>query len=398
MRLTYAEIYLKNLEHNLNAIKNFVRPGVKICVSVKADGYGHGAVQVAKAAVRCGAEFLAVATIPEGVELREAGIKKPVLVLSICQPSEMADLVEYNLTPFVGDAEYIDMIEKAVESAQNAAAKKTEKSTSKKKAKRFPVHLAVDTGMGRIGCLPEEASVLAKKISGSKYLSLGGMCTHFASADGTSKKAQSYAARQYRRFLAAVESVRAAGINPGIRHCSSSAALMDHSEWQFDMVRPGIIVYGYYPDKITEKYLEAKNTPLKLKPVMALVTGVSAVRPFSNGMSVSYGFTWTAQKSTSIGVLPIGYADGLLRRFASELKVSINGKNYPVRGRICMDQCMVDLGHDGKKIPRFTRAVIFGPEESGALQSADSLAAAVGTISYEVLTSVSKRVERVYIK
>ena len=408
MRLTFAEIYIKNFENNVKAIKKFVKPGVKICCSVKADAYGHGAVACAKAAVKCGADFLAVATVGEGIELREAKIKAPILLLSYCSPSEMADLVKFNITPFVGDEEYIGFLEAAVKKAfkaktaagatdgkaKNAANAKLAKNAA---AKKFAVHLAVDSGMGRVGCLPEDAAALAKRIAVSKFLCLGGMCTHFASADGTAARDRSYAKKQRDAFVAAVESVKACGIKPGIVHASASAALMDKPEWQFDMVRPGIILYGYYPDKITQKYLRAKNTPLVVKPVMALVTGISALRPFKKGMSVSYGSTWTSAKDTTIGVLPIGYADGLLRRQAGSLKVSVGGKLYPVRGRICMDQCMVDLG-SAKGIKRFDRALVFGPKESGALLTADDLAADAGTISYEILTCVGKRVERVLVK
>ncbi len=397
MRLTFAEIYIKNFEANVKAIKKFVKPGVKICCSVKADAYGHGAVACAKAAVKCGADFLAVATVGEGIELREAKIKAPILLLSYCSPSEMADLVKYNITPFVGDEEYIGFLERAVQKAfkaKNAANTKLAKNAA---AKKFAVHLAVDSGMGRVGCLPEDAAALAKRISSSKCLCLGGMCTHFASADGTTARDRSYAKKQRDAFVAAVESVKACGIKPGIVHASASAALMDKPEWQFDMVRPGIILYGYYPDKITQKYLRAKKTPLVVKPVMALVTGISALRPFKKGMSVSYGSTWTAAKDTTIGVLPIGYADGLLRRQAGTLKVSVGKKLYPVRGRICMDQCMVDLG-SAKGIKRFDRVVIFGPKESGALLTADDLARDAGTISYEILTCIGKRVERVLVK
>ena len=399
MRLTFAEIYLKNFESNVKAIKKFVKPGVKICCSVKADAYGHGAVPCAKAAVKCGADFLAVATVGEGIELREAKIKAPILLLSYCSPSEMADLVKYNITPFVGDEEYIGFLERAVQKAFKAktAAGATDGKAKNAAAKKFAVHLAVDSGMGRVGCLPSDAAALAKRIASSKCLCLGGMCTHFASADGTSARDRSYAKKQRDAFVAAVESVKASGIKPGIVHASASAALMDKPEWQFDMVRPGIILYGYYPDKITQKYLSAKKTPLLVKPVMALVTGISALRPFKKGMSVSYGSTWTAAKDTTIGVLPIGYADGLLRRQAGTLKVSVGKKLYPVRGRICMDQCMVDLG-SAKGIKRFDRAVIFGPKESGALLTADDLAASAGTISYEILTCVGKRVERVLVK
>ena len=397
-----AEIYLENLAHNIAQIKQNLRPGVKICAAVKADAYGHGAVRCAKKAVECGAEFLSVATVGEGIELRKAGISRPILVLSLCDKIEIRSLVKYNLTPLVGDAEYIDLIEAAAKkffksqknSANEISAER--KNTSNKTCEKFAVHLAVDTGMGRIGCLPHEAKDLAKKIALSQNLSLGGICTHFASADETSKKYRDYAQSQYEKFSLAIESIRAEKIETGIVHCSSSAALLDRPEWQFDMVRPGIILYGYCAGKITQKYLSQKGIRFEPKPVMALVTSVSAIRHFSKGESVSYGCTWTSERETKIAVLPIGYADGLLRRASPGLEVAISGKKYPVRGRICMDQCMAEIGmkSDAK---RFDRVVIFGPKESGALCTAQDLADAQGTIPYEILTSISKRVKRIFI-
>jgi len=383
MRITYAKIYLNNLRHNITLIKSFTNPAVKTCIAVKADGYGHGAVQVSKVAQECGVNYLAVATVDEGVELRNANITLPILVLSLCTPQEFTTLFEYNLTPFVGDKEYIEML---ISEAQKC------------KVTNFEVHLAVDTGMGRIGCLSKDAGTLAKLINSSNELKFGGICTHFCSADGLSKENQEYANNQYKDFLQAVENVKNAGVNPGIRHCSSSAALVDHKEWQLDMVRAGIITYGYYPDEITENYLAQKGTPMDLKPVMALVSGVSVIRPFAPGKSISYGHTWTATENTDIAVLPIGYADGLLRRFSPGLKVAINGKAYPVRGRICMDQCMVDIGLNNHDVKRFDEAIIFGPPESGALQTAGTLATDIGTISYEVLTGITKRVSRIYVE
>lgn len=318
----------------------------------------------------------------------------------------MRALVKNSLTPLAGDAEYIELIEAAVKKSMVAASKKYAALSQKKGVRaapaKFPLHLAVDTGMGRIGCLPQDAQALAKKIAASEFLELGGICTHFASADETSKTYRAYAQKQYENFMFAVNSVREAKINPGIVHCSASAALLDHPEWQFDMVRPGIILYGYYAGLIDKKYLAKKDIQFDLKPVMAFVTGVSAIRPFEKGAAVSYGCTWKAEKKTNIVVLPVGYADGLLRRSAANdnggLKVTIGGKLYPVRGRICMDQCMVEIGAEQGAIRRFDRVVIFGPKESGALTTAQDLADAQGTISYEILTCVSKRVKRVYIQ
>ncbi len=385
--MTYAEVYLKNLHHNLKEIKKNIKPDVKMCVAVKADGYGHGAVRSAFVAIEEGAEYLAVAAVQEGIELREAGVKVPLLMLSMCSPSEFEDLFRHSIIPFAGDSEYIRLLDKAA-SAYCALTGMDDV--------RFPVHLAVDSGMGRVGCHKEEAAGLARQVVSSEHLALGGMCTHFAVADSISDSDREYTGMQYRNFMEAVDSVRSAGINPGICHCSSSAALLDHPEWQMDMVRPGIIAYGYYPDEVDREYLSSKGISLDLKPVMALVSGVSVIRHFQKGMSVSYGHTWTCDSETDICVLPAGYADGLLRRFAG-LEVAINGKPYPVRGRICMDQCMVDIGNGNDGVKRWDKAVIFGPEESGALQDAQVLADKAGTISYEVLTSVTKRVRRVYI-
>jgi len=370
MKPTIAKIYLKNLEHNLKFIRSKINPNSKMCVAVKADAYGHGAVRCAQTAVECGVDFLAVARVSEGIELRNAGIEIPILILSLCDLSEMEDLVKFNITPLVFDEEYICEIEKVVKNLG-----KTD----------YPVHLAVDTGMGRIGCLPEDSVKFAKVIDSSKYLKLEGMCTHFATADSYEKEDIDYTNLQFERFLFATESVKNAGINPGIRHCANSALTLNRPETHLDMCRPGIIVYGYYPGDFKGN---------DLKPVMALTTKVVAIRDFDEGKSISYGRTWTSTKKTKIGVLPIGYDDGLFRRFAGKIQVAINGKNYPIRGRICMDQCMVDLGDD--KIERWSEVFIFGSKEDGSLQSAQELADLTDTISYEITCQISKRVERIF--
>ena len=383
MRATRAVIYLNNFKQNLLEIRKLVGERRKICVSVKADAYGHGAVECAKAAVQAGADALAVATVDEGAELRRAGIDCTILLLSLCMKDEMDEAVENRLTPLVFGAEYIALFEDAAEKNLPSGEK-------------FAVHLAVDTGMGRIGCLSAEAAREATMIASSSSLLLGGICTHFAVADSILESDREYTKKQISDFLSAVEAVRRAGISPGIVHASSSGALLDLSEARFDMVRPGIVAYGYYPGDITEKYLAEKGESVHLEPVMALETRIAAVRDFQTGKSISYGHTWTAQKDMKIGVLPIGYADGLFRRFAAsgDFSVAVNGKAGFVRGRICMDQCMIDL--DGTDAKVFDRVVIFGPKSSGALQNADDIARKIGTIAYEITCGVSKRVPRVF--
>lgn len=386
MRATFARIHLENLKYNLEYIRSKMNPNSKMCVAVKADAYGHGAVECARTALEAGVQFLAVATVAEGVELRQGGIKGGILVLSLCQQEEMETLVANDLTPLVFDGEYIGFVEEA--------ARKLGK-------KGFSVHLAVDTGMGRIGCLPEEAGRTALRIVEGGILSLGGICTHFSVADSLEKENVAYTEKQFELFLSAVENVKKEGINPGIRHCANSALTLSRPEMHLDMCRPGIIAYGYYPGQIDRKYFEKKGEKKFLKPVMELVTKVVALRDFEEDRCVSYGRKWSSDKKTKIGVLPIGYADGLFRRFnpadrEKGLYVAIGGKNYPVCGRICMDQCMVNLGTDSK-IQRYSEAVIFGPEESGALQSAQEIAEATGTISYEITCGVSKRVPRIFV-
>ena len=377
-RCTKAVIYKDNLEYNLNQIRKYVKKDVKLCVAVKADSYGHNAVLTAQLAEKVGAEFVAVATVEEGIELRDNGIKCGILLLSLCTPPEMPALFEYKITPLVFGADYIKLV---------ADAAKREGVAD------YKVHLAVDTGMGRIGCYPEEAGDQAALIEACG-LKLGGMCIHFAVSDSLSPENIEFTKEQFAAFKEAVAGVKAHCIEPGICSCGASAALLNDEDMQFDMVRPGIITYGYYPDEITKEYLEKTGRHFDIKPVLSLETKVVAIRRFPAGKSVSYGRTWVADKETDIAVLPIGYADGLLRRFSPGLEVTINGKNYPVRGRICMDQCMVEIGKDNPDVKVWDRAVIFGPKESGALNTAEDLAKLGHTISYEVLTALSKRVRR----
>lgn len=385
MRLTYAKINLKNLKNNIKNFSSLLKPETKICAAVKADAYGNGAVRCAKAALEAGASFLAIAAVSEGIELRNAGIKAPLLMLSLSNPEEFEDLVKYEITPLVFDVEFINALDSFI----------TEKKLCKEK---FSVHLAIDTGMGRIGCLSNEAARIAKAIVSSKNLILGGMCTHFAVADSLKPEDIKYTEDQYNDFMKAVKNVEDAGINPGIRHCANSPALVNHPEWQLDMVRPGIIVYGYYCDEVTKKYLEEKNTPVELKPVMTLISGVCAIRHFEKGKSISYGHTWTAEKETDIAVIPVGYGDGFLRRFNDVVKPVVNGREYSICGRICMDQLMIDIGKNNDDVKRWDKVILFGDKDEGAKVDAQYIADKTGTIPYEIMTGITKRVERVYVE
>lgn len=384
-RCTRAIIYKDNLKYNLEQIRKYIEPNTKICVAIKADAYGHNAVLTAKLATEVGGiDYFAVATVDEAIELRKAGIKQKLLLLSLCIPEEFADLFEYNITPLIFSEEYILELSKYADDFF-------------KENKKFEVFLAVDTGMGRIGCYPNESGFEAKLINNTNHLKLGGMITHFCVSDSLSSHSQEFTNEQYNQFKIAIENVKREGINPGICSCGASAGLLNNTNMHFDMVRPGIITYGYYPDEITQEYLHSIHKDFDIKPIMALETQIVAIRHFPKGKTISYGRTYTCPEDTDIAILPIGYADGLLRRYSPGLEVTINGKKYPVRGRICMDQCMVDIGNNNKDVKLWDKVLIFGPKESGALCTADDLAKIGNTISYEVLTSISKRVERVII-
>ena len=384
MRPTFLRIYINNFIDNLSQIKSLTTKKTKICVAVKADAYGHGAIECAKAAEKFGVDFLAVASVSEGKELRENGISLPILLLSLCDISEFDELVAAEITPFVFDPEYILSLSSAVKKAGLHSS--------------YNVHLAIDTGMGRIGCAPQDASCIAKLIAGTENLFLEGVATHFSVADSVDFSDIAYTKKQFELFNFAIESIKKAGISPGICHCANSAACISLPETHLDMVRPGIIVYGYYPGEITKAYCVSHGINIDLKPVMALVSKVSAVRQIKKGESVSYGRLWTSEQNTKIAVLPVGYADGFFRNLSDcGLFVEINQKQYPLIGRICMDQCMIDLGNDCD-VKRGDEAVIFGPEESGAFQSAQKIADISGTISYEITCAFAKkRVPRVYI-
>lgn len=379
IRCTKAVVYKDFLKNNLRQIKYSLKKGVRLCCAVKADGYGCGSLVAAKLSEEEGAEYLAIATVDEGIYLRNNGIKAKLLLLSLCTKEELNLLCEYNITPVLYDEELIESFQESAEKNKSIQ----------------DVFLAIDTGMGRIGCYFDEAVQIAEIIKKSKNLHLAGTITHFAVSDSISKEHIAYTKKQAALFEKAIKAMESKGINPGIKTCSSSAAALAFPELQMDMIRPGIILYGYYPDQVTKKYLEdEKNIHIDLKPVLQFESQIVSIKHFSKGMSISYGRTWICKEDTDIAIIPAGYADGLLRRNSPGMKVTINGKEYPICGRICMDQCMVDIGKNNNDVHRWDKVIFFGPKEKGALADANDIANQTGTISYEVLTSLSKRVER----
>jgi alanine racemase len=367
LRATRAIIHLDYLRENIALVKQ--RTGVSVCMPVKADAYGHGAVPVAKAALEEGVRYLAVATVREGEELREGGIKAPILLLSVPLPEEIPALIKAGLEPLAGDADYIDALAAAAREAK----------------RNIACHLKVDTGMGRIGCPPEEAGALARRIA-DHGLFLAGTATHLAVSDSTAKDDIAYTKGQLEKFKKAIEGVRALGMDPGIVHAANTGGVTFHEESWFDMVRPGILLYGYAPG-------DAGGRPaMPVKPLMELESRIVYVKQVKKGDSVSYGRTWTAGEDTVIGTIPAGYADGFPRLLSNRWQVWVDGDGMrPLAGRICMDQCMVDLGKQ-PKAKRWERVSLFG----GRAPDAGALAKTIGTIPYEICCDINKRVPRIY--
>jgi alanine racemase len=374
---TRAIIHLDRFTRNYNAVKERISSAgkIRVCVPVKADAYVHGALEIAKTSLEAGAYCLGVATVTEGAELRKGGIKAPILLFSQPHPDEIPHLIKAELTPFISDERFADTLNKHAEAAKA----------------RVAVHIKIDTGMGRTGCPADEAVRLARFINTCSDLKITGTATHFAVSDSADARDIEYTKSQISVFKEAVGAIRASGIEPGIVHAANSGAVILHPDSWFDMVRPGIFLYGY---KTVDEESQMPNFPYKpitAQPVMELRSSVMLIKKINKGQSVSYGRTWVAKEDTNIALLPAGYADGFPRLISGKWQVVINGKTYPLAGRICMDICCVDLGPDND-VKRWDEAVIFG----GAAPSAAELAERIGTIPYEITCNISKRVPREY--
>jgi len=378
MQATRAIIHLDNLRLNIQGARKKIGDHPKICMPVKADAYGHGAVPVARYALEAGVEYLAVALVSEGRELRAAGIACPILLLAQAMPEELPEIVSLGLIPHIGDGEFIQAADEAAEKA----------------GKKLTIHLKVDTGMGRLGCRVEEAAALAAKIVSSKALSLGGVATHLSVSDSLNADDIAYTKAQLSRFREAAVSIEKAGIDPGIVHAANSGALVFHEDAYFDMIRPGIYLYGYSPADWLFKTGQADSSGnyLSAEPLMELRSAVVSIKKIRKGEAVSYGNTWTAPEDTFVGIVPAGYADGFRRSLSNDHSMLVRGKVYPLAGRICMDQCMVNLGPE-TDVKRWDEAVVFGP---GFLNAAD-IAVKAKTIPYEITCGIGKRVPREYI-
>jgi alanine racemase len=377
------------LTHNLHAIRKYVNPPEekrktprKILSIVKGNGYGHGGPEVAKALEKAGSDWFGVTCTDEGIAVRKAGVRNPVLILTSFVPGEESRLVEHDLTAVIHRCEQLALLNRAA---------------ARRSKKRVPFHLKIDTGMNRLGIATTDVECFARQLAKCKHLQLTGIFSHFASSEVFTHTTVGQQTReQEERFYAALERLRALGIDPGIVHLANSAAIVTRPETWADMVRPGAILYGYHPGYDPMEKREEAEVRLMVKPVMSLRSRIITLRNVPEGGGVGYNATFVAKRPSRIGVLAAGYGDGIHRSLGNRGSVLLRGKLVPIVGIISMDVTMIDVT-DVEGVEIGDVATIYGTD--GAQQHMASLVArSVGTVTSDLLCAVSQRVPRVYIR
>lgn len=362
----WAEIDLGAIAHNVKEIRKITASSTKICAVVKADAYGHGAVAVAKAALEAGADQLAVAIISEAIELRKGGVASSILVLGYTPECQAEIVAEYDITQTIFSMDLAQALSEAAVAS----------------GKLINVHIKVDTGMSRIGIRPEDAGTFSAAVSKLPNLRIEGVFSHFAASDSNDK---SFTYEQYQQFTQALQYIEEAGISIPIRHIANSGAILDLPQMHLDMVRAGIILYGLWPSDEVEKTID-------LRPAMKLKTQIAFIKEIPSNTSISYGRTYFTDKPSRIATLPVGYADGWSRLLANKASVFLKQEWAPLVGRVCMDQCMIDVTHISRVMPG-EEVLLFGGNDLPV----EKIAEWMGTINYEIVCIVGKRVPRVYI-
>ena len=365
---SWAEIDLAALRHNLSVVRAHVkRSGAEVLAVVKADAYGHGMLPVARALRKEGVRFFGVASLAEAQTLRQVCRNERILVLGSFSPGQVKDFIAARVTPTLSSWEDARLFERALARSK----------------KRFPVHVKVDTGMGRLGAWHETAGPFFKKLRTARHLDVEGLYTHFASADADSVRTR----LQARHFSNALAEARALGLRPRLVHASNSMGLSRFKDLHFDLVRPGIVLYGIDP-------APGHKLSARLKPVMSLRTRAAFVKTVGKGRTLSYGATYRTTRSTRIATLPIGYSHGYRVAFSNRGHVLIRGRQYPVVGRVTMDQTLVDIGPSGP-VKRWDTVTLLG-RDGRAVIRAEELAHSAGTIPYEIVCAVHPRIPRTY--
>ncbi|MFC2008887.1 alanine racemase [Chloroflexota bacterium] len=366
VRATRTIVDLEAIRRNISGIRERIGTQRRLMAVVKADGYGHGALEVSQAALAGGADCLAVAIPEEGQELRAGGIECPVLVLGLVQPCEAWKTVTAGLEQTVCSVELLDALDQE----------------SRNRCVKTSVHIKVDTGMGRIGLAPEDLVEFARRVTSCPSIVLEGVYSHFSCADERDK---AFSRAQVNRFDEVLRALEAVGISVHTRHMANSAAVLDLPEAHFDMVRPGIMIYGLYPSPDV-------SHSVVLRPAMSFVTRICQVKVVPRGTPIGYGATFVTSKRSTVATIPVGYADGYRRLLSNKAEVLVREKRVPLLGRVAMDMCMIDVTSIPDVRPG-DDVVLFGVG-----LPVEETASMIGTINYEVVTGIGKRVPRVYIQ
>lgn len=378
LKRTWADISLDAIDRNFETIRARLKPETKICCVIKADAYGHGAEMLAKEYESLGADWFAVSNLEEAQQIRRAGAKLPILILGYTPPEMAGELARLNISQALVGAEYGEALSRE---AQQAGVE-------------VKIHVSLDTGMSRIGFLYQKPSRDAgsldeiERICALPGLVPEGIFTHFAVAD-EGERGRAYTEMQFQNFRSGIEALKQRGVTFRIRHCANSAAIFDYPEMQLDMVRPGVILYGLMPSGDLEH-------PVRLTPAMELKSVVALTKTIPADASVSYGRKFTAETDTAVATVPVGYADGYPRTLYQSAQLLVRGHRAGILGRVCMDQLMLNIsGIPGVKAG--DEVTVFGRDGKEFIP-VDELAGKVGTINYELVCGVSKRVPRVYRK
>jgi alanine racemase len=388
-RPVWAEVSASALTHNLQAIRNYVNPADEkrktprlVLSIVKGNGYGHGGPRVAQILEKAGSDWFGVTSASEGIEVRKAGIRKPILVLTSFWPGEEEHLLKHNLTPVVHRCDQLAALDKA-------AAKRARREP-------FAFHLKIDTGMNRLGIAPGDVDCFSGQLAKCRNLHLGGVLTHFASSEAFVPSAQGEQTReQEEHFFVALERLRALGVDPGIVHLANSAAIAARPETWADMVRPGVILYGYHPGYDPAEMRAESERKLPLKPVMSLRTRIISLRRIPAGSGVGYGAKFITERPSVIGVLAAGYGDGIHRSLGGRGCVLVRGKLAPIVGIVSMDVTMVDLT-EVAGVEMGEAVTVYGVDGEHT-HPANQVARGIGTVTSDLLCAVSARVPRVYV-
>ncbi len=364
-RPTWVEVDLDALAHNLKQVKKLIAAGTKIMVCIKKDAYGHGLLPVASKLIQEGVDYLSVASIDEAIALRKANITKPILVLGVVLSVYAEPIIRYRLS-------------QTVSSYDLALALNKKASANKRKVN---IHIKVDTGMGRIGVLYKDALAFIKQVNKLKFLNIEGVFTHFPSAD-TDLEFSRY---QINLFNQLKNQLKRQNIHIPFWHAANSMAVIRFKESHFNMVRPGLMVYGLYPKA---------NIKIDLRPVLSLKTRIVYLKKVPKGYGISYGHIYRTKRETTIATLPIGYGDGYLRCLSNKAEVLIKGRRFKIAGRICMDQTMVDIRDSKAKVG--DTVVLIGSQGKHERITAEELARLAGTIPYEIVCNIGNRLPRIY--